>query len=38
VFYELADLGHDEVIDGETQFGLWSNGTFFCLGDPGEEC
>ena len=38
VFYELADLGHEEVIDGETQFGLWSNGAFFSLGDPGDEC
>jgi len=38
VFYELADAGHEEVIDGESQFGLWSDGTFFSLGDPGEEC
>jgi hypothetical protein len=37
VFYELADLGHEEVIDGETQFGLWSNGAFFSLGDPGDD-
>jgi hypothetical protein len=37
VFYELADLGHEEVIDGETQFGVWSGGMFFSLGDPGED-
>ncbi len=37
VFYELADVGHEEVIDGETQFGVWSGGAFFCLGDPGED-
>ena len=37
VFYELVDLGHEEVIDGETQFGVWSGGVFFRLGDPGED-
>ena len=37
VFYELADIGHAEVIDGETRFGVWSDGMFFCLGDPGDE-
>jgi hypothetical protein len=37
VFYELADLGHEEVIDGDAQFGLWSGGMFFSLGDPGDE-
>ena len=37
VFYELADLGIPETIDGETKFGVWSDGTFFELGDPGED-
>jgi hypothetical protein len=37
VFYELADLGAEETIDGETRFGVWSQGIFFELGDPGEE-
>ncbi|HEX3863325.1 MAG TPA: DUF1285 domain-containing protein [Stellaceae bacterium] len=37
VFYELADLGAEEVIDGEAQFGVWSGGMFFSLGDPGED-
>jgi uncharacterized protein len=37
VFYELAELGQEELIAGESQFGVWSGGMFFCLGDPGEE-
>ena len=37
VFYELADLGAGETIDGETKFGVWSEGMFFELGDPGDE-
>jgi len=37
VFYELADLGAEETIDGETKFGVWSEGVFFELGDPGDE-
>jgi uncharacterized protein len=37
VFYELAELGQHEPIAGEVQFGVWSGGVFFCLGDPGEE-
>lgn len=37
VFYELVDLAAEEEIGGETQFGVWSGGMFFCLGDPGEE-
>src|SRR5207302_3185977 len=37
VFYELAELGHEEQIAGERQFGVWSNGMFFSLGDPGDE-
>jgi hypothetical protein len=37
VFYELAELGREEEIDGETKFGVWSDGVFFELGDPGED-
>jgi uncharacterized protein len=37
VFYELVDLAAEEEIDGERQFGVWSGGMFFCLGDPGDE-
>lgn len=37
VFYELADLGAEETIDGDSRFGVWSGGIFFELGDPGEE-
>jgi uncharacterized protein len=33
VFYELAELGHEERIGGEEQFGVWSGGTFFRLGE-----
>ena len=36
VFYELVDLGDEELVDGESQFGVWSGGMFFRLGDPGE--
>jgi hypothetical protein len=25
------------VVDGTAQFGVWSNGVFFRLGDPGED-
>jgi hypothetical protein len=37
VFYELAELGGEELIGGERQFGVWSGGMFFRLGDPGDE-
>ncbi|HVB15461.1 MAG TPA: DUF1285 domain-containing protein [Stellaceae bacterium] len=33
VFYELVDLGSEELVDGESQFGVWSGGMFFRLGD-----
>src|SRR5439155_21220519 len=36
VFYELVELGREEQIAGETQFGVWSGGGFLRLGDPGE--
>jgi uncharacterized protein len=37
VFYELVDLAVQEEIGGERRFGVWSEGVFFELGDPGEE-
>jgi hypothetical protein len=37
VFYELVELGGEELVEGERQFGVWSRGAFFRLGDPGEE-
>ena len=39
VYYELVELGGEETINGETQFGVWSAGTFFVLGqlDGGEQ-
>ena len=33
VFYELAELGGEERIDGESRFGVWSGGMFFRLGE-----
>lgn len=32
VFYELVELAAEEVIDGESLFGVWSAGCFFPLG------
>jgi len=37
VFYELVEWGQEERVAGERQFGVWSGGMFFRLGDPGEE-
>lgn len=38
VYYELVELGGEETINGETQFGVWSAGSFFVLGKlDGEE-
>jgi uncharacterized protein len=37
VFYELVELGREEPIAGANQFGVWSNGMFFRLGEPGED-
>jgi len=36
VFYELVELGHEETVDGEALFGVWSNGKFFPLGSLTE--
>jgi hypothetical protein len=37
VFYDLVDLGAEEEIAGANEFGVWSNGAFFSLGDPGPD-
>jgi uncharacterized protein len=37
VFYDLVDLSAEEEIAGASQFGVWSNGAFFSLGDPGPD-
>src|ERR1700732_5268853 len=34
VFYELVELGTEEPIGEATQFGVWSSGVFFQLGEP----
>jgi hypothetical protein len=36
VFYDLVELAGEEERDGERQFGVWSDGVFFPLGNPGE--
>jgi hypothetical protein len=35
-FYELVDMGQEEPIGGESQFGVWSGGMFFRLGELGD--
>src|SRR5262249_26306547 len=38
VFYELVDIADAAPpVAGETRFGVWSDGAFFELGDPGED-
>jgi uncharacterized protein len=37
VFYELVELGTEEPIEETTQFGVWSRGVFFRLGDPAPD-
>lgn len=32
VFYELVEHGHEELIDGQDRFGVWSDGCFFPIG------
>jgi hypothetical protein len=36
VFYDLVELGVEETEEGATRFGVWSDGVFFLLGDPGS--
>jgi uncharacterized protein len=33
VFYHLIERGHEATIDGKPQFGVWSSGKFFPLGN-----
>jgi hypothetical protein len=37
VFYELVELAGEVRIGRTSQFGVWSAGQFFALGDPGTE-
>lgn len=37
VFYELVELGAEERVEGVVQFGVWSRGMFFRLGEPGPD-
>ena len=37
VYYDLVALGVDEVRDGTAEFGVWSGGVFFPLGETGED-
>ncbi len=36
VFYDLVELGETHKIDGEEQFGVWSDGVFFPFSPAGE--
>jgi len=37
VFYDLVELGRIEPIENSSQFGVWSRGRFFRLGEPGPD-
>ncbi len=37
VFYDLVELGIERQIAGTSEFGVWSSGAFFRLGDPGPD-
>jgi uncharacterized protein len=37
VFYDLVELGGVESIGQTTQFGVWSGGRFFRLGEPDPD-
>jgi hypothetical protein len=37
VFYDLVELGTEERIEDTRQFGVWSRGVFFRLGEPGPD-
>jgi hypothetical protein len=36
-FYELVELGREEWVAGRRQFGVWSGGAFFRLGEGVQE-
>ena len=38
VFYDLVELGRDEEIAGIRQYGVWSGGVFFRLGQSVTDC
>ena len=37
VFYDLVELGVEELVKERTLFGVWSEGNFFVLGEPGPD-
>ena len=37
VFYELVELGTEEPAGDALEFGVWSGGMFFRLGEPGPD-
>jgi len=37
VFYDLVELGIEEQVGDTRQFGVWSRGAFFWLGEPGPD-
>ena len=37
VFYDLVELGKEEPNGETSQFGVWSSGRFFRLGEPGPD-
>jgi hypothetical protein len=37
VFYDLVELGMEERVEETAQFGVWSGGEFFRLGEPGPD-
>ena len=37
VFYDLVELGTEERVGDTIQFGIWSQGMFFRLGEPGPD-
>jgi uncharacterized protein len=37
VFYELVECADGYDIGGGIEFGVWSSGAFFALGDPGSD-
>jgi hypothetical protein len=37
VFYDLVELGTEEQVGASSQYGVWSRGTFFRLGEVGPD-
>jgi hypothetical protein len=38
VFYDLVELGRQERVEDAAQFGVWSGGSFFRLGELAPDC